>query len=389
MKNKHFILIGLVFLVVITSITTLLLSGVSNLWLTGKFAGYSAEEMLFISKLMRSKEILSKNFYGEVSDDVIYDGAMAGMFSAVDDPYTSYLNDKENKELLEISEGKYDGLGIVISELTDTSDVTIVGIIAGSPAEKADLHLLDKIVAINGDLCSELSLEDVASQLKVKNGTEIQLTINRDGVNIEKSVTTDTIVLESIYSENMDGIGYIQIASFDEKCGDRFIEAYNKLRAENITGLIVDVRDNSGGIYDEVIKIAKVLVPEGLIVYTESKDGVRKEEKSISKGVDIPLVLLINEGSASASEILAGAISDRECGTLVGKKTFGKGVVQGWYDIGDGTSIKLTIAKYFTPNGVCIDGVGIEPDVEVEDSSYKKDVQLNKAVSILKNKIGG
>lgn len=385
MKNKHITLIGLIFLVVITSITTLLLSGSSNILIMGMVNGYTADEMKFINKLMESKKLLSENFYGEISDEKIYDGAMSGMFEALGDPYTSYLDNKQNQELMEITEGKYEGIGVVIStSLVEKTDITIVGIVKDSPAEKSGLMLNDKIVKINGEDCSNFSLNEVAEKMKVKAGTNIALSINRDGKLIEKNVMTEEIVFKSVYSENIDGIGYIQIASFDEHTSDEFMEAYNKLRAENVTGLIVDVRDNGGGIYDEVIKIAKVLVPKGLIVYTEDKDGNRKSDNSDGDGLDIPLVLLVNEESASASEILAGAVKDRECGTLVGKKTFGKGVVQGWYMIGDGTSIKITIAKYFTPSGVCIQDVGIEPDVEVENNSVYKDLQLEKALELLK-----
>lgn len=385
MKNKRITLIGLIFLVVITSITTLLLSGISNIWLTGKVYGYTADEMKFINKLMASKELLSENFYGEVTDEKIYDGAMSGMLAALDDPYTSYLDNKQNEELMEITEGKYEGIGVVISaSVKEKSDVTIIGIVKDSPAEKAELMLNDKIVAINGEECINLSLTQVAEKMKVKAGTTIALSIDRDGERLEKNITTEAIVFKSVYSENMNGIGYIQISSFDENTGSEFTDAYNKLREENITGLIVDVRDNGGGIYDEVIKIAKILVPKGLIVYTEDKDGNRKADNSDGEGIDIPLVVLVNEESASASEILAGAVKDRGCGTLVGKKTYGKGVVQGWYMIGDGTSIKITIAKYFTPSGVCIQDIGIEPDVEVENTSAYKDLQLERAIKLLK-----
>lgn len=385
MKNKRITLIGLIFLVVITSITTLLLSGASNIWFTGKVYGYTADEMKFINKLMASKELLSENFYGEITDEKIYDGAMAGMFAALGDPYTSYLDNEKNKELMEITEGKYEGIGVVIStSIKEKSDITIIGIVKGSPAEKAELMLNDKITAINGEECINLSLTQVAEKMKVKAGTNVTLAIDRNGEKLEKNIMTEAIVFKSVYSENMNGIGYIQISSFDENTGSEFTEAYNKLRKENITGLIVDVRDNGGGIYDEVIKIAKILVPKGLIVYTEDKDGNRKADNSDGDGIDIPLVVLVNEESASASEILAGAIKDRKCGTLVGKKTYGKGVVQGWYMIGDGTSIKITIAKYFTPSGVCIQDIGIEPDVEVENTSAYKDLQLEKAIKLLK-----
>lgn len=385
MKNKRITLIGLIFLVVITSITTLLLSGVSNIWFTGKVYGYTADEMKFINKLMASKELLSENFYGEITDEKIYDGAMAGMFAALGDPYTSYLDNKQNKELMEITEGKYEGIGVVISaSVKEKSDITIIGIVKGSPAEKAELMLNDKITTINGEECINLSLTQVAEKMKVKAGTTVTLAIDRNGEKLEKNIMTEAIVFKSVYSENMNGIGYIQISSFDENTGSEFTEAYNKLREENITGLIVDVRDNGGGIYDEAIKIAKILVPKGLIVYTEDKDGNKKADNSDGEGIDIPLVVLVNEESASASEILAGAIKDRKCGTLVGKKTYGKGVVQGWYMIGDGTSIKITIAKYFTPSGVCIQDIGIEPDVEVENTSAYKDLQLERAIKLLK-----
>lgn len=387
MKNKHFTLIGLIFLVVITSITTLILSGFSNMFLTGTIYGYTNDEMLFIKKLMASKKILSENFYGEISEEKIYDGAMSGMLNSLNDPYTSYLNTEENKDLLEIAEGQYEGIGVIISAEVGKTDITVIGIIEDSPAKKADIKLLDKIVSIDGTMCDNLTIEQAAAKMKVKAGTELNLVIERNGENIEKKIKTEEIILKSIYAENMDGIGYIQIASFDEHTGDEFTKEYNKLREENVKGLIVDVRDNGGGIYEEVIKIAKILVPEGLIVYTEDKDGKKTEERTYGEGIDIPLVILINEESASASEILAGAIKDRECGTLIGKKTFGKGVVQGWYMIGDGTSIKLTIAKYFTPSGICIEGIGIEPDIEVENTSITKDLQLDKAKKIIRDKI--
>lgn len=176
MKNKRITLIGLIFLVVITSITTLLLSGISNVWLMGKVSGYTADEMKFINKLMASKELLSENFYGEITDEMIYDGAMSGMFEALDDPYTSYLDNKKNQEMMEITEGKYEGIGVVIStSLVEKTDVTIVGIVKDSPAEKAELMLNDKIVKINGEDCSDLTLNEVAEKMKVKAGTNLSL----------------------------------------------------------------------------------------------------------------------------------------------------------------------------------------------------------------------
>jgi len=387
-NNRVSIFIGLIFLVVITSITTLLFSGLGNLVFTGAISGYTSEELAFVKKIMDSKKVLMDKFYADVSEDELFDGAMAGMFSAVNDPYTEYLPEEASSALEEVATGKYEGVGIVVSILNGEEYPTILYTLPDSPAEKAELKENDKILSINGTDCKNLDLDKAVELMKIKAGSELNLKIKRDQEEFELKLKTEEITISSVYSEKIDDIGYIQITSFDEQTSKEFITAYEKLREENIKGLLLDLRDNGGGIFEEVVKIANVLVPKGLIVYTEDKNGKREEEKSTGEGIDIPLVVLVNENSASASEILAGAIKDRKCGTLVGKKTYGKGVVQGWFIIGDGTSIKLTIAKYFTPNGVCIDGVGIEPDIEVEEGNYFSDLQMKKALEILKNSEG-
>lgn len=383
-NNRVSIFIGLICLVVITIITTLLFSGISNFALTGTIEGYSSEDMLFIKKIMASKDVLMEKFYDGISENDLYDGAMTGMFAAVDDPYTEYLPEEESNTLAQIASGKYEGIGIVVSALVEEEYPIILTILPDSPAEKAELKANDRILSVNGVSCKGVDLDEVVKQMKVEAGTELTLVVGREEKELEIKLKTDEITIQSVYSKNIDNIGYLQITSFDEQTYEEFLAEYEKLRKENIKGLIIDVRDNSGGIYEEVIDIAKIIVPKGLIVYTEDKNGKREQEMAKGEGIDIPLVVLINENSASASEILAGAVKDRDCGTLVGKKTYGKGVVQGWFIIGDGTSIKLTIAKYFTPSGVCIDGLGIEPDIEVEEGKYSRDLQLEKALEILK-----
>ncbi len=385
MKNNRIsIFFGLVFLVVITIITTLIFSGINNFALTGSINGYSKEEMAFIQKIMSSKDVLINKFYDDVSEEKLYDGAMAGMFEAANDPYTEYLSAEASDALEQIATGKYDGIGIVVTILNEEKYPTILYTLPNSPAEKAQLQENDKIVSINGTSCESMELNKVVELMKVKAGSELKLLIERSSESVTVSLKTEEISLSSVYSKVIDGVGYIEISTFDEQTSKEFTEEYEKLRKENISGLIIDVRDNGGGVFEEAVKIAKLIVPEGLIVYTEDKDGKRVEENSTGEGIDIPLVMLINENSASASEILAGAVKDRKCGTLVGEKTYGKGVVQGWFMINDGTSIKLTIAKYFTPSGVCIDGVGIEPDVYVEKGKANVDLQLKKAVEMLK-----
>ncbi len=385
MKNNRLsIFIGMVSLVVITIISTLIFSGLGNFVLTGSIKGYSLEELAFIKKIMSSKDLLLDNFYSEISEEDLYDGAMTGMLAATNDQYTEYLPAEANEALEELTEGKYEGVGIVVSVLNGEKYPTILYILPNSPAEKAELKSNDKILSINGTSCEDLELTKATELMKVKAGTDLELVIDRDGERIELKLKTEEITVASVYSKNMDGIGYIQITTFDEQTYNEFMTEYEKLRKENIKSLIIDLRDNGGGVYDEVVKIAKEIIPKGLIVYTEDKNGKKEEQYSEGNGIDIPLAVLINEQSASASEILAGAVKDRECGTLIGKKTYGKGVVQGWFTIKDGTSIKLTIAKYFTPNGVCIDGVGIQPDIEVEEGNYSTDLQLKKALEILK-----
>ena len=382
-NSKNYTCLGLIFLVVITSITTLLLSGFGSLILTGSLGGISYEDVNFVRKLLASKNLLESEYYENITEQDLIDGAMSGMFAALDDPYTSYLPAETNQQLMELTEGKYQGIGIYVSINTLNNAVTVISPIKGSPADKAGILPLDQILSINGVECSGEELEEAVALMKCPAGTTVNLVLERDGERLEKEIVTEEIILESIDSENYDGIGYIEITTFSDTTSEEFFKHYEELRKENITGLVLDLRDNGGGIYDEALEIAKKLVPKGLIVYTEDKNGKKEEEYSIGEGIDIPIVVLVNEESASASEILAGALKDRGVAKLVGKKTFGKGVVQGWYAIGDGTSVKLTIAKYFTPNGVCIEGVGIEPDYEVELDSYTNDLQLKKALELL------
>ena len=385
MKNNRFsVFIGLVFLVVITVITTLFFSSMGNFVLLGNMKGYTTKDIAFIRKIIESKNVLTERFYENISEDELFDGAMAGMLDAVGDPYTEYLPVKESEMLEQISSGKYEGIGISVSILKDEKYPTILYTLPDSPAEKAELKTNDKILKVNDVSCEGLSLEKVVSLIKLEAGTDIDLLIKRGEDEINVSLKTEKVSNPSVYSEEYENIGYIQIASFDEKTSKEFETEYNKLREKDIKGLIIDLRNNGGGVFEEVVKIAKILVPKGLIMYTEDKNGKKREEISTGDGLDIPLVVLINQNSASASEILAGAVKDRECGTLIGKKTYGKGVVQGWFMISDGTSIKLTIAKYFTPSGVCIDGIGIEPDIEVELGNSSVDLQLQKALDILR-----
>lgn len=387
MNSKRFILIGLVFLVVITSITTFIFSqGIYNLG--GIIPGiYSAEELAFFKKFIASKDLIKAQYYKEVEDSLIYDGAFRGMAQSLGDPYSAYLGKSENETLLNEMAGQYEGIGVYVFSDPRDNLITVQSVIKDTPASYADIRALDKIIAINGEDYSGDNINAAVEKMKGEAGEKIAITILRDNEKIEKKIAKEEIVLEHLEYENKEGIGYIKIIEFDENSSGDFTKAYDELLSQNIKALIIDLRDNGGGLYDKTIEIAKRIIPEGLIVYTENKNGEQEKVYSDSQGIKIPLAVLVNNLSASASEVLAGAVKDRGIGTIVGERTFGKGLVQGWYRMEDSTALKVTIAKYFTPNGVCIEGKGIEPDIVIKNTPPSVDKQLNKAIDVLKNKL--
>lgn len=386
-QNRGIAFIGLIFLVITTSVTTLLGAGIL---LTGGnvFSITSTEDISFIGKILATKHIMQQEGYTDVKSEDILDGALKGMASAVGDKYTEYLSGDENEEL-EIELGKeYAGIGIYIMLNPYNNEITVVSVIKDSPAEKAGIEKLDKILEINGQRMKPEDFTRAADLLKGEVGTEVKLLIeSNDGATKNITLKRENIVIKSVNYEKKNEFGYIEINSFGTDTADEFDKAYAELSNQGVKGLIIDLRDNGGGIYDEVIHIANRILPKGsLIVYTEDKNANQEKEYSNNGDITMPVVVLINENSASASEILAGAIRDNKRGTLVGQNTYGKGLVQGLYSLKDGSSIKVTIAKYFTPSGICIEGVGIKPDIEIKQKYGEEDRQLNRAIEILKTK---
>ena len=386
-QNRGIAFIGLLFLVITTSVTTLLGAGIL---LTGGniFSITSKEDIGFVGKILATKRIMQQEGYNDVKSEDILDGALKGMASAVGDKYTEYLSGDENEEL-EIELGKeYAGIGIYIMLNPYNNEITVVSVIKDSPAEKAGIEKLDKILEINGERMTADDFTRAADLLKGEAGTDVKLLIETvDGATKNITLKRENIIIKSVNYEKKNDFGYIEINSFGTETAEEFDKAYEELANRGIKGLVIDLRDNGGGIYDEVIHIANRILPKGsLIVYTEDKNGSQDKEYSTNGDITIPVVVLINENSASAAEILAGAIKDNKRGTLLGENTYGKGLVQGLYSLKDGSSIKVTIAKYFTPSGVCIEGIGIKPDIEIEQKYGAEDKQLNKAIEILKTK---
>ena len=389
--------LGIVSLVLITAAITF---GISAFIFSRNVLGMDLvtkvkKQQFDISKLNKIKDLLDSNYLRGTNQDQLLEGAIDGMAGSLKDPYTVYLNKKNFDNLKTETSGTYAGIGIVVSTNQEDNTVAVVSPIEDTPGEKAGILPGDKIIKVDDQEVKGNELDKAVSMMKGSEGTKVKLTIIRKGVKapLEKTLIRAIIILKTVKNKVLkDNIGYIRISMFDEKTSDDFIKAYDSLTKKRIKGLIIDVRDNPGGLLGEVVKIADRLMPKGIIVYTEDKYKKRKDWVSDSKQSNIPIVLLVNGSSASASEILAGALKDTKKGVLVGTKTFGKGVVQEVIDLKDGTALKVTISEYFTPNGINIHGKGIQPNIEVKlPEKYKSslqlkeedDVQLKKAAQVL------
>lgn len=353
-----------------------------------------------LQKIKTIEEVISLYYYGEeVTGENLQEGIYKGMVASLNDPYSEYYTIEELEDVMATNEGISYGIGAYISLDKVTDMPMISGVMEESPAQAAGLREGDIIYEVNGEATQGYSLSKVVSLVKGEENTSVMLTIYREGepdfLEIEairgKLIETETV--QAAILEDTDHIGYLSITEFDGVTIDQFNEAMAELRASDMKGLILDLRSNPGGDLTAVIEVARRLLPEGLITYTEDKYGNRKEYKCDGEHeIDIPMVVLVNEYSASASELLAGAIKDYNKGTLIGTTTYGKGIVQRINQLEDGTAIKLTVSAYFTPNGVNIHGTGVEPDIELEydyelAESEGIDNQVEKAIEVLEGKI--
>ncbi len=349
------------------------------------------------AKVEAVEAIVKKNYLRDTNDEELETGQLKGLLESLNDPYSIYLTKEEYKSLNEQISGSFGGIGVVVTPGEDNL-ITVVSPIEGTPGERAGIKSGDKIIKVNGlDYTADI-MDKATKEMKGEPGTEVEITIlrttNGKKENIDLKIVREIIKVETVSAKVLkDDIGYIKITSFDEPTYDDFKRELDSLGKKNIKGLIIDVRGNPGGRLDIVAKITDELIGEGDIVYMETKDGKREYLRSKKGMVEYPLVVLTNGGSASASEILAGAIKDHKRGKLVGTTTFGKGVVQRIIDLPDETGLKLTISEYFTPNGINIHGIGIEPDIKVElpenargigPDFMEDDRQLKKAIEILK-----
>ena len=351
-------------------------------------------------KLTEIEGLMNDYFLDELDEEQIetwlYKGAVAGL----GDPYAAYYTVEEYQSLLDSTNGSYCGIGVEISQNINTGIVTVARVFEDGPAMEAGLRPGDILYKVGDMEVTGMDLTMVVSQIKGEENTKVLISVAREGEEdyLEFQVERRTIEIQTVGSAMLeDQIGYISITSFDDVTTDQFMKALDELETQGIKGLIVDLRGNGGGLVSSVCAILDRLLPEGLIVYTEDKYGNREEETSDAEHYfDKPLAVLVNGNSASASEIFAGAIKDYGIGTLVGTKTYGKGIVQKIYPLHDGTAVKLTVSKYYTPKGNNIHEIGIEPDVEIDlEEALKKEVvvplgednQVQKALEVLRPEI--
>ncbi len=359
-----------------------------------------AEKSVVNSKTMQKMQILQdtiNTYYLESADiEELEEGAYSGMVKALKDPYSTYYSEEELEDIKNQTKGIYYGIGAYIGMDTDVGMARISKVMEGSPAKASGVLAGDYIYKVNDEYVKGVTLEEVIAKVKGPEGSIVKLTILRqnEAEPVELEVKRQEIESPTVNHKTLEGgISYIQITEFDEITVDQFKDAFTKEKENGMNGLILDLRDNLGGNLLAVTDIARMLLPKGIIVYTEDKNGKRDEYTCDgTQEIKTPMVVLVNGNSASASEILAGAIKDYQKGTLLGTTTFGKGIVQRIISLSDGSAVKLTVSKYFTPNGNNIHKVGIAPDEELklDTEAYikdGKDNQLDRAIEIIKNKL--
>lgn len=392
-SKKSFILT-----IVITALAASLLTNVVRDAMYGATGGRS------LQKIAAVKGMLSNYSLFEVDEDKVADYASMAMAAAIEDPYTAYYPKEEFSSYRDNLVSSYVGIGATLGADMENDKLVVVSPMEDSPAEKAGLKSGDVICEIDGKHYGANELSAAATYLKNgEEGSSATITVEReDKGTLNITVTREKIIKKSVKSEMLaDDVGYLRITGFESNAQngekntyDEFSEHLAALNTAGMQKLVIDLRDNPGGDLDVVCKIADSLLPEGIITYTEDKYGKRTTINSDKRETDIPIAVLINGGSASASEVLTGALKDYKKATVIGTKSYGKGIVQTVYPFSDGSGISITTAKYYTPAGVCIHGIGIEPDITVELVSDKaiselelsEDTQMQKAIEVLSGK---
>lgn len=342
-----------------------------------------------IKELKKLESIVNELYYEDTADVDYITGLKKGLVSALDDHYSHYLTAEEYKQSMEQANGNFEGIGIVIAPSED-GYILVISPVKDSPADKAGIKAGDKIIGVNGKKYNASTITQAKDNMRGEKGTKVEVEVlSPDGNKNKYTITRDEIKAQTVHTEIMSNdIAYIAITSFDDDTGTEFSKAWNELQKKNPKSLIIDLRNNPGGLVDQVIEVAERILPSGDIFYTNNKSG-KKEVFSVKNKdeIKLPIVVLVNENSASASEILSGALQDNKKATIIGQQTFGKGLVQSMFQISNDDALIITVSQYFTPNGNPVNKVGIKPDIEVLSklNTKDKDVQIETAIKKLKN----
>ncbi len=339
-------------------------------------------------KIRTIEQLIDEVYVGEKDEEALAEGMYRGLISGLGDRYADYYTEEEFQELATSQEGYYEGVGITIGQTEEGAGLTIVEVADGSPAAEAGIQTGDMLIAVDGTDVTSMTVTEAAALIREGENDTITLTVEREGIGqIQAEVTREKLETQTVAGKMLtDTIGYLAISQFTGLTSDQFADVYQQLQEDGLQKLLIDLRGNPGGLVTAVCDTLRQILPEGLIVYTEDKQGNREEYTCEGETpLDIPLVVLVDENTASAGEIFTGAVKDYGVGTIVGTQTFGKGIVQDFYTLPDQSVVKLTVAHYYTPKGNDIHGVGIAPDVEVEQpEDAESDVQLEKAIEVLK-----
>lgn len=349
------------------------------------------------NSIEKYKKIIDKYYLGEVDEEKLKEGAIKGYIEGLDDPYTEYISKDEMKDYMEDTMGNFVGIGIYMVKDTENNKIQVLAPIKNSPAEKAGILPGDYIIAVDGIQCTGDDFSTISNKIKGEVGSSVKLDIQREDETLSFEIKRENIKVNPVESKLLENnIGYIEFSSFDDRTAEDFKSKYEELEKQGIISLIIDLRNNGGGIVDEALEIAEYIADKGsVLLYEVDKNNNEEVEKSKNEPIiNMPIVILTNENTASSSEILAGALKDLGKAKIVGTKTYGKGVIQEVISLSDGSGLKITTKKYLTPNRTEINGVGIEPDetVELPDTvtsalnvNEEDDTQLRKAIEILKN----
>ena len=389
MKNNKFLKILAVVLLVITTAFVTRIITVREVLSSNENFG----KVIVLEKYLKENYLYNK----DIKDENLEAGLLKGLVAGLGDPYSQYLTKDEMKKLSETTTGKFQGIGVIISPDEDGT-VTVVSPINGSPADRAGVESGDKILKINGKDFSAEKIDEASKEMRGERGTTVKILLlkKKSFKTEEVEIKREEIKIDSVIKNKIGDIGYIGIIMFDEETGKDFVKALKELTREGVKGIILDMRGNPGGIVDAAVEIGDAILPKSTFVTLKDNKGEVVEDYKLDDSYnDIKMVVLVNEGSASASEILSGAIRDLDRAKIIGKKTYGKGVVQNVMALPDGDGLKLTTSEYFTPSGKSINKKGIEPDIEVDlpedikgiGIDYKDtDTQLQKAIEIINEK---